>query len=282
MAELTNPHQAQDVGSLIIQAGANLVCSLENATWTASKANSDVRGLCRPGALNQRTSRTGTLAVKAFGNSTSGFVNTDVDLTALTLGGQTVVPQLYTLTIGGTFDKAALPAIGVSGTAMGVTGQNYNGSVEVQIDDTDIVQALIIASEGDDNAAAQVNLSLVLNGVTIAFPVQLDGNTHAFNQGQYQRITLPFVSQAPARGTAFPTSPSGSLPGSPGLLDYALLSPRTNLSFDFISKLTHGVRRQGFLTWDGFSITVADGAITDFSYNWSTYGNWTPSLYNGT
>jgi hypothetical protein len=280
MAALLNPHQAQDVGSLIIQVGGNLVCALENATWTANKATGDVRGLCRPGALNQRLSRTGTISAKAFGNSTSGFANTDVDLTALSIGGQTVLPQTYSLSISGAFDKAALPSIGTSGTAMGVTGQNYNGSVEMQIDDNDIVQALVIASEVADETQAQVVFTMTLNGTVITFPVMLNGNTHAFTQAQYQRITIPFVSQAPARGTAFPTSPSGNLPGSPGLLDYALLSPRTNLSFDFISKATHGVRRQGFITWTSFTIGVSDGAITDFTYNWDTYGDWTTTLYN--
>lgn len=272
MAALTNPHQSQDVGSLIIQSGSDIVCALNNATYTYTPTTDDVRGLCRPGARNQQTGAQGRLSIQPYFNGSNGFFLADYDLTAITFGGVTILPQLYTVTLNGTFDKQPLPAMGVFGAAQGVQGQNYDGTVELQIDDTDVVQALIIAAEGTDLAAKQMVFSMTFNGQPITFPVQLGTVTHVFNQGQYQKVTFTFSSQAPARGTAFPTAPT-TLPGSPGLLDYALLSPKTNLSFVFTSKVTHGIVRSGLITQDGFTVTFSDSAVAVFNFNYATYGN---------
>jgi hypothetical protein len=272
MAALTNPHVDSDIGLLSI-GGLDLTCAMSNASWNVEKQTVDVGGPCREGALNQTTGRQGTLSGSFYGASGNGFVTNYLDLSAVAVGGVTVKPQLYTLDVSGSFGKAKLPGF-ASGMAEGVLKKNYSGSIEMQLDDTDIVQTIVIAAEGSTNSAAQVVLTFTLNGVVVTFPVQLNGDSGGIQTGEYQKVTVPFVSQAPARGTAFPTAPT-TLPGSPGLLDWALLSPRTNLAFTFTSKGTHGLVRAGYLTFDSFSFRLADGEITTFDYVFKTYGDWT-------
>jgi hypothetical protein len=274
MAALLNPHEALDTGSLTINAGGNLVCTLENVSWDATPERSDVRSLCGQGMRGQRTGRQATLSLKALIEASTGVISSDIDLTSLTVGGVTVLPQTYSFSLSGAYDKSRLPGIGVSGISEGVTGKSFSGSIELQIDDTDVVQTLVIASEGSSGASAQAILSFTINGTIVAFPVELVGNAHVLNQGAYQRVTLRFESQAPNRGTTFPTTPA-SLPGTPGLLDYFLISPRSLLAFVFSSKATHGLLRTGNLRCDAFSIGVTDGAINDFSYTLKTDGDWT-------
>lgn len=272
MAALLNPHQDSDVGLLSI-GGLELTCAFPNASWTADITNENVAGVCREGDLNQRTNRQGTLTGSFYGASSNGFVTNYLDLSALMVGGVDVKPQLYTLQMSGSFGKQRLPGW-ISGMAEGILKKNYSGSLEMVLDDTDGVQAIMIASESGVNADAQTALSFTLSGKTVTFPIALNGNTHPIQVGDYQKVTVPFLSQAPARGTAFPTAPT-SLPGTPGLLDWALLTPRTNRAFTFTSKLTHGLVRAGFLTFDTFNFTVADGAITTFDYTFKTFGDWT-------
>lgn len=277
---LTRPHEHDDLGSLTIGSVSGLVCAIDTVSWQVSKTNTDIRGACRPGQAMQTVKRQGTLSTKLYsGSSVGNFVSTDMDLTSVLLGGVNAKPNTYSIQLNGSFDKQRLPAIGVSGIAEGIVGQNYAGTAELQIDDTDFVQTLLIASESGTFSDAQVVLSFTLGGKVVTLPVQLDGNTHSSGQGQYQKVSIPYIGQAPPSGTAYPTAPT-TLPGSPGLLDYALLTPRTNLAFTYVSKTTHGLVRTGFLTWDSFALTIADGAVTDFSYVWKTFGDWT-TINNG-
>jgi hypothetical protein len=271
---LTNPHYDSEVGLLTI-GGIDLTCSFENAQWTVDKTNTNVGGPCREGDLMQTTNRQGTLSGSFFGGTSNGFVTNYADLTAITVGALNIKPNLYSLSINGSYAKQRLPGW-VSGTAEGITKKNYAGSLELQLDDTDLVQQLVIAAESSSVSGAQVALAFTLLGTTVTMPIQLDGTDGGIQTGEFQKVTLPFVAQAPARGTAFPTTPT-SLPGSPGLLDWALLSPRTNRAFTFTSRATHGLVRTGFLTFDSFSFVLSDGEVTQFEYTFKTYGDFTTS-----
>lgn len=267
---LTNPHYDAEIGSLLI-GGLDLTCSLDSVMWSVDNTNVNVGGPCREGDLNQRTNRQGTLSGSFFGGSSTGFVTNYMDLTGITVGGLNIKPNLYTLTINGAFGKQRLPGW-VSGVAEGVLKKNYSGSLEMQLDDTDLVQQIVVAAENDDVSDAQVALLFTLLGTAINIPVQLDGSNGGIRTGEYQKVTVPFLSQAPTRGTAFPTTPT-ALPGTPGLLDWALLAPRVNRAFTFTSRETHGLQRTGFLTFDSFAFSLTDGEITRFDYVFKTYGN---------
>lgn len=266
---LTNPHTHNDLGSLTIGAVA-VLCALENVNWSSSADVSDVRGPCRFGAYNQITKDQATLSAKMFGPSTTGFVNTGVDLSALTVGGVDMKPYTYSLNLSLAFDKQDLPAIGVLGKASGVTGKSYSGSLELVLDDTLSAQNLVVAAESRTLADREVVLSFTSNGVVFALPVQLTGTDGGSTQGEYQKVTVNFAGQAPLVGTAYPTSPVGTTT----LLEKALNSPKTNLAFTYSSKLVNGLLRTGFLTWDSLNITITDGAVTDYSYSWMTFGEW--------
>lgn len=265
----TNPHTHNDIGTLTI-GGVAVLCSIDNVNWSATADRTDVRGPCRFGAFSVITKDQATLRAKLYGAG-AGFVNTSVDLSAVTIGGVSIKPVMYTLNLSGGFDKQDLPAIGVLGKAQGITGKSYTGSVELVLDDGLVAQNLIVASESRTLADREMILSFTSNGVAFTIPVQLTGNDGGSEQGNYQRVTLNFEGQSPASPTAYPTVPGGTTT----LFEKALNTPKTNLAFTYVSKTVSGVSRTGFLTWDSFNIVISDGTVTDYTYNWMTYGDWT-------
>lgn len=96
-------------------------------------------------------------------------------------------------------------------------------------------------------------------------------------RGDYVRSTINFTGQAPARGTAYPTLPT-TLPGTPGLLDLALLNPKGRFAYDFISRNSYGVRSNGFVRFGDFGFNYTTRGLTYFDYQFMTDGNFTTVL----
>lgn len=257
---------------------ADIVCVLRDVTFEHSSTLEDVRGACRFGQYRQETKRQGTLSVNTYGTGTAAPRTSHLDMSALNYGGVDLRDYTYTLSLSGSFDKAALPGNGVRGVAEGITGKNWAGSLELQPaagtgGNPGAVQALQVASASTVHADREKEFELVLNGNPFKFMTYLEGFTFNSSEAQFQRVTIPFGSQTPAAPGLNPTLPA-SIPGSPSLLDYAIHSPKTNLPFTFASHTTEGVVSTGFLTWDTWSFEIAENVVL-YTLSWRTFGNYT-------
>lgn len=275
---LTNPHTHSDLGTLTI-GGADITCVLRSASFDHSADTEDIRGACRFGALSQVVKEQGTLSASAYGAGTVGARTSHLDVSVLSIGGVSMFDYVYSIDISGEFDKQALPGIGVLGRAEGVVGKGFSGSIVLTAGDgasgnPGAVQALQVAAKSANLNNREKVLNLTINGHPLELTVLLTSVQVSSEEGQYQRVTIQFVGQAPAAPGQYPTQPD-EIGDPPSLLELAIFTPKTPLAFTFTTHPTEGVVYSGSLTWDGWSFSVADGAVIAYDYTWKTFGNYT-------
>lgn len=252
--------------AVMTAGGFDLLGSLESVQYALSVQDAEGGAIAYIGESPVPVKKGAKISAVVMSNNASGRV-TNLDVTALTIGGTSYVAALDGGSFNGSFSHEDGSADKDIWQQPNVVKKAYAGSFDLFIDPAAMpaFQSLFHTGAASDLFST---FSVTINSVAMTLPVMLSSYEHMGDFGKLQKVKLGFKGRDLLAGAAYPTAPTGSAT----LLATAFNAPRTLLAYEFKSAVATSADYTGNMVWSSFGVNFANGAIVKTSYEWASHG----------
>lgn len=248
--------------------GTSLLDSCDGVTIKVSPASAEGKPVSRLGKSPQLVKKSFEISTAAMSNVTGINRVTNLNLSALTVGGTDYLAHVDGISLTGSFEHKEGSARGDLWSKSEVVAKDYTGTLNLLIPTAGLValQTLAVSSTVADSYST---LSFTINGVATTLPIMFGSYTHMATVDDLQKIQIEWSGRDPLTG-AYPTAPTGTS----SLLTKAFNDSRTELAFAFTPAAVNATQGawSGNMTWSSFSYSVTSDDVVKTEYSWKGFG----------
>ncbi len=251
--------------SLYTIGGASQLAFIRDAMLRTNIDQVDGRPITRLGKSAQAVKRSATLETTLMSTVSAPTKVTNLDVSALTIGGTSYNADLRGGSFAGQFTLAEGSGVVDFWKYPVVVDKDYTANVKIGVAST-AATAIAVAMYGAASALALV-FSITINGIPITLPMLGTEFSHAFTDGDVQIWDVALQGRSPDTG-AYPTAPTLAST----LLEKAFNDPGTALAVAMTSKSVGGLAYAGNFIYSGFSFDFNDASLVNTQYTFASQG----------
>lgn len=215
-----------------------------------------------------------TLSTPLMSNSSTSCRVSNLDVSAITLDGQSIAPFVRGGSFNGTLGHEEGSGIGDRWKLPIVVSKDFSISLDLVVPTASNPIAGVggFADSVHGNYADIVNTSMVfsitINGIAVTLPTLVSGFEQSSERGAIQRVNMELMGKAPWDTSAYPTAPTGTT----SLLEKALNDPKTPLAIELDFGTGNNNNYSGNFVISGFNFGFNDSEIIKTQYDFASSG----------
>jgi len=185
----------------------DLLADLKSAEVIATTSFVDVTPLVLAGVAREPVKKSVAIRGALLSSKMGGLRVTHLDVSGLLLAGADFRSVIREVLFEGTIQHEETSGIGDEWAWPVVVQKDYRAKFLMSVDTTS--SAVLVGKAFGALSGNAVSLSMVINGISIAVPMQLANFEHSMTVGKVQTWEVVLVGSSPISG-AYPSSPGGS------------------------------------------------------------------------
>lgn len=252
------------------------VAYLENVNFDINFDMIEGSSIANPGQNPCVTKQEAMFGVSLFSNSVVACRLSNLDLSAISIGGVNVYAYMTDLNFTGQFTLKDASGVADRWKVHQVVKKHYTADLDLLIpaasNGIKTIADLFVGSLANIEVVLTFTLTVSTGNVVVTIPTKLEKWSHSGSDADLQKVKISVVGSAPGIGSTYPTSPTGTT----SILENAFNSPNGPLGVPYPVVLdmgnANGVKYSGSFVYKSFGFGVNNGQLVSAKYEFANAG----------